>query len=42
MSIADIARHVAVRLGKEMDIEGEGEPDALVADIEPLRRIIAS
>ena len=44
MSIADIARHVAIRLGKDVDIEGEakGQPDALVADIEPLRLIIAS
>jgi nucleoside-diphosphate-sugar epimerase len=43
-TIADIARHVAMRLGKEMDVEGEdkGESDVLVADIEPLRRIIAS
>jgi nucleoside-diphosphate-sugar epimerase len=44
MSVADIARHIAIRLGKEIDIEADakGEPDALVADIEPLRGIIAS
>jgi nucleoside-diphosphate-sugar epimerase len=44
MSIADIARHLAVGLGKEIDIESEakGKSDALVADVEPLRRLIAS
>ncbi len=43
ISIADIARHLAVRLGKEIDIESEakGKTDALVADIEPLRHAIA-
>lgn len=44
VTIADIARHVAIRLGKEIDIAGEdkGKSDALVADIEPLRQVIAS
>jgi nucleoside-diphosphate-sugar epimerase len=44
MSVADIARHVAIRLGKDVDIQGEpkGKADAFVADIEPLRGIIAS
>lgn len=43
-SVADLARHLATRLGKEVHIDGEagGQPDGLVADIEPLRRVIAS
>lgn len=43
-SVADVAQRLAGRLGRELHIDGEarGQPDALVADIEPLRRIIAS
>lgn len=43
MTVADIARHIAAKLGKNVVIEADtkGTADALVADIEPLRAMIS-
>lgn len=43
-TVGDIARYLAAKYGKELDIAGEitGTEDALVADIDPLRQIIIS
>lgn len=43
MSVADIAKHAAAKLGKDPVIEADtkGTADALVADVEPLRTIIS-